>query len=91
MVDELKQVEDILTEFTMRKKDLMFEINQRIKEEDKVLNNLELLNSKISDIGVETIKMENCVRSICGDRTLLVPQDQEPLPFECIKVLKINY
>ena len=90
MFDELRQVEDILTEFQQRKKDLMFEINQRILKEDKVYYNLEALNAKIADIGGETLKMENIVKSICGDRRLLVPDEQEPMQFECIKVIFVD-
>ena len=90
MTDELRQVEEILTEFNMKKKDLMFDINQRIVSEDKALRKLDLLNSKISEIGSESVKLETSIRSICGDRSLLVPEEEQIEPFACIKVLFIK-
>jgi predicted nuclease with TOPRIM domain len=84
--DELRQVEDILTTYTNRKKELVNEINGFVKRQDKIMETLNVLDDRISLIGDQTVKVEKTIRSIKGDSALLQNIEEEPAPNSCIKV-----
>jgi hypothetical protein len=62
----LRQVEDILTKYTLRKKELTNDINSIIRREDKISLLMDELDSRIGTIGDHTIKVEKTIRSIKG-------------------------
>ncbi|KAJ2992182.1 Mitochondrial fission protein, partial [Globomyces sp. JEL0801] len=64
--DELRQVEEILTKFTVRKKELVNDLNRTVKREDRITVLLESLDERINAIGDQTVRVERKVRNIKG-------------------------
>ncbi|KAI8898925.1 WD40-repeat-containing domain protein [Globomyces pollinis-pini] len=76
--DELRQVEEILTKFTVRKKELVNDLNRTVKREDRITVLLESLDERINAIGDQTVRVERKVRNIKGESAIMIVEEEEP-------------
>ncbi|KAJ3181347.1 Mitochondrial fission protein [Gaertneriomyces sp. JEL0708] len=90
--DELRQIEDLLTELDRRKRDLTGRLKRLVDREEKVQVLLDDLDSKIGSIGDETITFERTIRTLKGRSAAItdVETEEEPTkipPDTCFKTL----
>ncbi|TPX55307.1 hypothetical protein PhCBS80983_g05424 [Powellomyces hirtus] len=64
--DELRQIEDLLTDLGRRKQDLSVKLKRVVNKEDKVNGLLEELDDKIGCIGDESQSFERTIRTLKG-------------------------
>ncbi|KAI9096136.1 hypothetical protein DFS34DRAFT_155403 [Phlyctochytrium arcticum] len=67
--DELRQIEDLLTDLMRRKHSLRTRLKRTVEKEETVNQVLEELDEKIGSIGDETLTFEHTVRSLKGRST----------------------
>ncbi|KND04708.1 uncharacterized protein SPPG_00417 [Spizellomyces punctatus DAOM BR117] len=74
--DELRQIEDLLTELGRRKHELSGKLKRVVEKEDKVNQMLDDLDARISSIGDETMSFERTIRTLKG-RSASIAADVE--------------
>ncbi|TPX30451.1 hypothetical protein SmJEL517_g06005 [Synchytrium microbalum] len=86
--DQLRQIEDMLTELNRRKGEVIQRLRQVADREEKVNELLEDLDARVASVGDESARFERKIRSIKGDSAALdVDATPRTLPNTCLKTL----
>ncbi|KAJ3032709.1 Mitochondrial fission protein, partial [Rhizophlyctis rosea] len=92
--EELRQIEDLMTELTRRKHDLTSKLKRVVDREDKVNSLLDDLDRRVGSIGDQTASFERTIRKLKGDSSAIIADVQEATedkpelpPSACIKTL----
>ncbi|TPX34607.1 hypothetical protein SeMB42_g07297 [Synchytrium endobioticum] len=86
--DQLRQIEDMLTELNRRRVEVIQRLRQIADREDIVNELLEDLDLRIASIGHESARFERNIRSIKGDSAALdIDIAPKTLPNTCLKTL----